>query len=494
LGLPAAGATRLAEDPLRPIVVARYALKVTTALDGFHLALTTKLGRLDLLETGLRELERRQPPLARVAFRFAVADPTLVVLLAFADTQHAARALPASQAVAATLGTPLINLTSLDEAGRAQVLRSLDRLPLRTESTCDVCKATNEVRRLTAPAPLLRLDFEDLDQLYTNWASAIAEGGLWVPSARAPHSDIFRVDFHVEGQRFEGSTGTVLAEKGRLRHGNPGFWIALAPSDDLQGLFNRRARERRQGRPSDGPPPGVVRQAPRFDTMLEVRFDDMKSLAAQWATDISHGGMFICCSDPPELRARVNLHLNLPEAGETTIAAEVVHRILSTGRPGVGVQFLPGQEAALAPLIALLDEYQRRQPRVLVVDDEAIWRSTLSRALSGLGCDVQLASDGNEGLLKLIEGYFDLDLVILDLHMPNLDGRGLIERVRQQGGDIGLKMFLFSAAGPEELRSLAEPGLATGVFSKLDSIDVLTARIAHELGLPLPGLHSPRAA
>ena len=101
---------------------------------------------------------------------------------------------------------------------------------------------------------------------------------------------------------------------------------------------------------------------------------------------------------------------------------------------------------------------------------------------------MRLATDGKEGLLKLIEGYFDLDMVILDLHMPNIDGRGLIERVRTLGGDSALKLFLFSAAPREELDSLSEPGLATGVFSKLDSIDALVARIAKELGLPIPGM------
>jgi CheY-like chemotaxis protein len=474
------------------MVVHRYELLVTTPLDSFHLALTTKLNRLDALEQALGSLEHHDPPLVHITLRLALKDQSLVALLGFSDARNATLRVAEARAIAAQLEAQLIDLEGLDPAGRAQFQRYLDRHVLRAESRAGLARAFAEARRLNTPAPLLRLDFDDLEQLYTTWAAAIAEGGLWVPSPRPPHAELFRVDFCVAGQDFQGSTGTVIKAKGQVKQGKPGFWLEVTPEEELKGLFDRRARERHQGRPSEGPPTGVVRQAPRFDTMLEVKFDDRGTLSSQWATDISHGGMFVCTSAPPELRARLHVHITLPEGGDTTIAAEVVHRILSGSRPGVGVQFLPDQEGALAPLIDLINEYQRRQPRVLVVDDEAIWRSTLARTLSGIGCDVQLASDGHDGLIKLIEGYFDLDLVILDLHMPNLDGRGLIERVRKFGGDTGLKMFLFSAAPPEELATLAVPGLATGVFSKLDSIDSLTARIARELGLPIP--HLPRKA
>ena len=123
---------------------------------------------------------------------------------------------------------------------------------------------------------------------------------------------------------------------------------------------------------------------------------------------------------------------------------------------------------------------------MLVVEDEAIWRSTLVRVLHSMDADVILAKDGREGLVKLIADYFDLDLVILDLHMPHLDGRGLIDRVRRLGGDTAFKIFLFSATSREELKALGEPGLATAVFSKLDPLDVLAAHLARELGRAWP--------
>lgn len=463
---------------------------MTTPIDGFHFALSTRLAHLDQLAGALEPLERDTPPIRRVQLRFSASVQTLVALVAFDDARCATLQHGFLRSLCARFEAQCFDLETIDDAGRAELLRFVERHPLRTQADLTVSVVAS--LRAVLIAPLLRLDFDDLDQLYASWARNVTEGGLFVPATRVAHAELFRVDFQVAGQTFEGSTAGLI-QRAPVSADRPGFWLELAPSDELQGLFERRARERHQGRPSEDPPPGIIRQAPRFDTMLEVRFDDPAKLEPDWATDISHGGMFIATDNPPDLRERINVRLALPQ-GELTLGAEVVHRIISGSRPGVGVQFLPDQEEALAPMFHLIEDYQRRQPRVLVVDDEAIWRSTLARALAGIGCDVQLATDGREGLLKLIEGFFDLDLVILDLHMPNLDGKGLIERVRRSGGERNLKMFLFSAAPPEELAAVAETGLATGVFSKLDNIDTLTARIAQELGLGLPGQPRRKAA
>jgi two-component system, chemotaxis family, chemotaxis protein CheY len=87
--------------------------------------------------------------------------------------------------------------------------------------------------------------------------------------------------------------------------------------------------------------------------------------------------------------------------------------------------------------------------KVLVVDDEAIWRSTLSRLLKELGCEVTLAHDGHEGLLKLTEEV--PDLVVVDLHMPRVDGQAFVERVRTLGGEAALDVVVCSAAHSQEL-------------------------------------------
>jgi DNA-binding NtrC family response regulator len=67
--------------------------------------------------------------------------------------------------------------------------------------------------------------------------------------------------------------------------------------------------------------------------------------------------------------------------------------------------------------------------RILVVDDEINQRSALGSVVTHWGYQVETASDGVEALAKLKD--FDADVVITDLNMPNLDGKGLLEELQK---------------------------------------------------------------
>jgi putative two-component system response regulator len=66
--------------------------------------------------------------------------------------------------------------------------------------------------------------------------------------------------------------------------------------------------------------------------------------------------------------------------------------------------------------------------RVLVVDDDPAVRLVHSRFVQQLGYDVETAEDGVEALTKLALG---VDLVLLDLYMPNMDGFEVAAKIRQ---------------------------------------------------------------
>jgi chemosensory pili system protein ChpA (sensor histidine kinase/response regulator) len=68
-------------------------------------------------------------------------------------------------------------------------------------------------------------------------------------------------------------------------------------------------------------------------------------------------------------------------------------------------------------------------PRVLIVDDSKVVRIMLERLLSEQGFRVTSAEDGVIALKKLQEGNFQL--VITDIEMPNLDGFGLIAKIKE---------------------------------------------------------------
>jgi two-component system, OmpR family, response regulator len=62
--------------------------------------------------------------------------------------------------------------------------------------------------------------------------------------------------------------------------------------------------------------------------------------------------------------------------------------------------------------------------RILIVDDEPKIRSFIGRALSAAGYATEFAESGTEGLRRALAAYYDL--VILDLVMPDLDGRQVL--------------------------------------------------------------------
>lgn len=71
----------------------------------------------------------------------------------------------------------------------------------------------------------------------------------------------------------------------------------------------------------------------------------------------------------------------------------------------------------------------RSKTTVLVVDDDAGTRFVLSRSLEGLGMRVVEADDGTE--VPSIIARERLDLLVLDLYMPGMNGFELMRQIRR---------------------------------------------------------------
>jgi CheY-like chemotaxis protein len=78
--------------------------------------------------------------------------------------------------------------------------------------------------------------------------------------------------------------------------------------------------------------------------------------------------------------------------------------------------------------------------RVLVIDDEALIRRSLSRAFAARACEVHEAADGAEGLEKW--KTLSPNLVVLDVLMPRMTGPQVLSR---RGELPNAKVVLISA-------------------------------------------------
>ena len=65
--------------------------------------------------------------------------------------------------------------------------------------------------------------------------------------------------------------------------------------------------------------------------------------------------------------------------------------------------------------------------KILVIDDEAIVRTSCQRALEPEGYDVKLAASGREGIGLMEKESFGL--VLLDLKMPDMDGIEVLNKI-----------------------------------------------------------------
>ena len=93
--------------------------------------------------------------------------------------------------------------------------------------------------------------------------------------------------------------------------------------------------------------------------------------------------------------------------------------------------------------------------RLLLIEDDAALRLTLARQLEADGYRVDQARDGEEGLFLARE--YPVDLVIVDLGLPKLNGLTIVQRLRQDGR--ALPILILTARGSWQDKVV---GLETG--------------------------------
>ncbi len=88
------------------------------------------------------------------------------------------------------------------------------------------------------------------------------------------------------------------------------------------------------------------------------------------------------------------------------------------------------------------------QPRkVLVVDDSKLMHKMYEVMLRQY--PLVYASDGRQALDRLQE-HADIDLVLLDINMPNMNGLEFLEAIRASGEHQDLRVIIISTEGRDE--------------------------------------------
>lgn len=102
--------------------------------------------------------------------------------------------------------------------------------------------------------------------------------------------------------------------------------------------------------------------------------------------------------------------------------------------------------------------------RILTVDDSPSMREMVRIALTGAGFDVMQASDGAQALeLARASAY---DLVLSDVHMPNMDGIALIRALRAESAYKHTPILMLTTEGSSDRKREGKEAGATGWIVK----------------------------
>ncbi|HEY3423161.1 MAG TPA: response regulator [Negativicutes bacterium] len=121
--------------------------------------------------------------------------------------------------------------------------------------------------------------------------------------------------------------------------------------------------------------------------------------------------------------------------------------------------------------------------KVLVIDDEIQLRRLLKVSLEGHGYKVSEATNGQEGLVA-VAGYKP-DIVLLDLGLPDIDGKEVVERIR---GWSTVPIIILSARDQETEKVAALDVGADDYLTKPFGISELMARIRVSLRHQIVGV------
>ena len=138
----------------------------------------------------------------------------------------------------------------------------------------------------------------------------------------------------------------------------------------------------------------------------------------------------------------------------------------------LGLPLAPAATASAAP-----EPMRLREVPVLVVDDNATNRRLLQQVLANWGMQSTLAEGGEAALTILRHAkHARAPLVLLDAHMPEMDGFAVAEQIKQDPALAGATIMMLTSGGrPGDITRCRELGIATYLIKPIMQADLLDA-------------------
>ena len=266
----------------------------------------------------------------------------------------------------------------------------------------------------------------------------------------------------------------------------------------------------------------AIKFTERGEVSVRVRTDEVEEAQLRVHAEGRDTGIGIA----PEAQARLFAPFTQADAGiarrfgGTGLGLSICKRLVELmggaigvrSQPGLGSTFwfeLPlervaGSEPASAaipvPAAASASGSRLAGMHVLVVDDSAMNRDLVQRALALEGAEATLAADGQQAIELLRSRPRAFDAVLMDVQMPVLDGLSATRRIRDELGLAALPVIAFTAGVGADQQAAARAAGADDVLPKpmdLEQMTLLLLRWVEPTGLreatPASGADAVRA-
>jgi CheY-like chemotaxis protein len=117
---------------------------------------------------------------------------------------------------------------------------------------------------------------------------------------------------------------------------------------------------------------------------------------------------------------------------------------------------------------------------ILLVEDEAAVRGLAKKVLTQKGYRVLEASDGAIALRIAASHVGEIDLILTDVEMPNLGGRGMVEELRELSPDM--RVLFMSGFRKDEVFADAKAAANTPYLQKPFTSETLCTEVRAALG------------
>ena len=179
--------------------------------------------------------------------------------------------------------------------------------------------------------------------------------------------------------------------------------------------------------------------------------------------------------------------------GGTGLGLAISKRIVELYRSKIDVTSEPGIGSTFGFTLKLEKGEEIKEPElpdqieipseinILLVEDNRVNQKLVTRTFSNIGIDIDVAGNGEEGYQIVKEGAKDYDVVLMDMHMPKMDGPTATQAIRNLGGSFSdLPIIGLSGSIVKEAHEMKEIGL-TAFLQKPFKKEELFHLIAQQL-------------